>query len=116
MARATTFIPASASSGSCPPACPAPTGSSPTWSRSGNETRPGTRRRLSRRAGLPDLARGLPVCIRQLHPRRRRADAVLTLFCMSLLDWIVLLGTVVGIAAYGAWRTRHTDHLDTYLK
>jgi SSS family solute:Na+ symporter len=35
---------------------------------------------------------------------------------MTLLDWIVLLGTIVGIAAYGAWRTRHTDHLDTYLK
>lgn len=35
---------------------------------------------------------------------------------MSLLDWIVLFGAVVGIAAYGAWRTRHTDHLDTYLK
>jgi Na+/proline symporter len=35
---------------------------------------------------------------------------------MNLLDWIVLLGTMVGIAAYGAWRTRHTDHLDTYLK
>lgn len=35
---------------------------------------------------------------------------------MSWIDWIVLLGTVVGIAAYGAWRTRHTDHLDTYLK
>ncbi len=35
---------------------------------------------------------------------------------MTLLDWIVLLGTIGGIAAYGAWRTRHTDHLDTYLK
>ncbi len=35
---------------------------------------------------------------------------------MNALDWIVLLGTMVGIAAYGAWRTRHTDHLDTYLK
>jgi Na+/proline symporter len=35
---------------------------------------------------------------------------------MNLLDWVVLLGTMVGIAAYGAWRTRHTDHLDTYLK
>ncbi|HWA26598.1 MAG TPA: sodium:solute symporter [Lacunisphaera sp.] len=35
---------------------------------------------------------------------------------MSLIDWIVMLGAVVGIAAYGAWRTRHTDHLDTYLK
>ncbi len=35
---------------------------------------------------------------------------------MNPLDWIVLLGTMVGIAAYGAWHTRHTDHLDTYLK
>ncbi len=35
---------------------------------------------------------------------------------MNALDWIVLLGTMVGIAAYGVWRTRRTDHLDTYLK
>ena len=35
---------------------------------------------------------------------------------MNALDWIILLGTMIGIAAYGAWRTRHTDHLDTYLK
>ena len=35
---------------------------------------------------------------------------------MTTLDWIVLLGTMLGIAGYGAWRTRHTDHLDTYLK
>src|ERR1051325_4014947 len=35
---------------------------------------------------------------------------------MNVLDWVVLVGTMVGIAAYGAWRTRHTDHLDTYLK
>jgi SSS family solute:Na+ symporter len=35
---------------------------------------------------------------------------------MSGLDWIVLLVTMLGIAGYGAWRTRHTDHLDTYLK
>ena len=35
---------------------------------------------------------------------------------MNTLDWIVLLVTMVGIAAYGAWHTRHTDHLDTYLK
>jgi solute:Na+ symporter, SSS family len=31
-------------------------------------------------------------------------------------DWIVLLGTIVGIAAYGAWRTRHVRSLDTYLR
>ena len=35
---------------------------------------------------------------------------------MNALDWLVLLGTIVGIAAYGTWRTRHTDKLDTYLK
>ncbi len=35
---------------------------------------------------------------------------------MTVLDWIVLLGTMLGIAGYGTWRTRHTDHLDTYLK
>ena len=35
---------------------------------------------------------------------------------MNPLDWLVLLGTMVGIAAYGTWHTRHTDHLDTYLK
>lgn len=35
---------------------------------------------------------------------------------MNVLDWLVLIGAVVGIAAYGAWRTRHTDSLNTYLK
>lgn len=35
---------------------------------------------------------------------------------MNVLDWVVLVGTIVGIAAYGAWRTRHTDNLNTYLK
>ncbi len=35
---------------------------------------------------------------------------------MNSLDWLVLIVTMVGIAAYGAWHTRHNDHLDTYLK
>lgn len=35
---------------------------------------------------------------------------------MNALDWIVLLGTMLGIATYGTWRTRHTDNLNTYLK
>src|SRR5688500_14272361 len=35
---------------------------------------------------------------------------------MNAFDWFVLLGTMIGIAAYGAWRTRHTDNLNTYLK
>lgn len=35
---------------------------------------------------------------------------------MNALDWFVLLGTMIGIAAYGTWRTRHTRNLNTYLK
>jgi solute:Na+ symporter, SSS family len=35
---------------------------------------------------------------------------------MNVLDWVVLLGAILGIAAYGTWRTRHTDNLNTYLK
>lgn len=35
---------------------------------------------------------------------------------MNAFDWFVLLGTMIGIAAYGTWRTRHTDNLNTYLK
>ena len=35
---------------------------------------------------------------------------------MNLADWVVLLGTMVGIAAYGFWRTRHIRSLNTYLK
>lgn len=35
---------------------------------------------------------------------------------MNALDWIVLLGTMLGIAAYGTWRTRRTDSLNTYLR
>jgi Na+/proline symporter len=29
---------------------------------------------------------------------------------------VVLLGTIVGIAAYGSWRTRHVRSLNTYLR
>ncbi len=35
---------------------------------------------------------------------------------MNAIDWLVLLGTILGIVAYGTWRTRHTDNLTTYLK
>ena len=35
---------------------------------------------------------------------------------MNLVDWVVLLGTMVGIAAYGSWRTRDIRSLDTYLR
>jgi len=35
---------------------------------------------------------------------------------VNVVDWVVLLGTIVGIAAYGSWRTRHVRSLNTYLR
>ena len=35
---------------------------------------------------------------------------------MNAVDWVVLIGTIVGIAAYGAWRTRQVRSLNTYLR
>ncbi len=35
---------------------------------------------------------------------------------MNGADWVVLLGTIVGIAAYGFWRTRHVRSLNTYMR
>jgi len=35
---------------------------------------------------------------------------------VNVADWVVLLGTMLGIAAYGSWRTRHVRSLNTYLK
>ncbi len=35
---------------------------------------------------------------------------------MSPLDFIVLVGSILGIAVYGTWRTRHRDDLRAYLK
>jgi len=35
---------------------------------------------------------------------------------MSALDFVVLIGTMLGIAIYGIWRTRNRSELNTYLK
>ena len=35
---------------------------------------------------------------------------------MNVADWAVLLVTIVGIAAYGAWRTRDVRSLNTYMR
>jgi SSS family solute:Na+ symporter len=35
---------------------------------------------------------------------------------VNALDYLVLLGVMVGIAAYGMWQTRHRRDLRTYLK
>jgi SSS family solute:Na+ symporter len=35
---------------------------------------------------------------------------------MSSIDWIVLFGTLLGIVAYGIWKTRGTKTMDSYLR
>ena len=35
---------------------------------------------------------------------------------MNALDYLVLLGVMLGIAAYGMWRTRAQPDLHSYLK
>jgi SSS family solute:Na+ symporter len=35
---------------------------------------------------------------------------------MSALDFVVLIGSILGIAGYGVWRTRRCHDLQTYLK
>tara|TARA_B110000285_G_scaffold72181_1_gene83160 strand:- start:1300 stop:2973 length:1674 start_codon:yes stop_codon:yes gene_type:complete len=35
---------------------------------------------------------------------------------MSLIDWFVLLGTLVLIVGYGTWKTRKNNNLESYLK
>jgi Na+/proline symporter len=35
---------------------------------------------------------------------------------VNVVDWVVLLGTMLGIATYGSWRTRQVRSLNTYLK
>jgi SSS family solute:Na+ symporter len=62
------------------------------------------------------MARRLHFCIRQFHSLggfALRADQEVF---MNGLDWVVLIGSMVGIAAYGAWRTRGARSLTTYLK
>jgi len=35
---------------------------------------------------------------------------------MQILDWIVLLGTLLTIVAYGTWKTRGSKNVDDYIK
>jgi SSS family solute:Na+ symporter len=37
-------------------------------------------------------------------------------FRMSLIDWIVLFGTIIASVSYGTWRTRSTRTMEGYLK
>src|SRR3989454_10874172 len=51
-----------------------------------------------------------------VRPRGGPADGVRPDLLVNVADWVVLLGTLVGIAAYGSWRTRNVRSLNTYLK
>jgi Na+/proline symporter len=35
---------------------------------------------------------------------------------MSVFDWIIMLGTLLGIVAYGVWKTRHVNTVQSYLR
>ncbi len=35
---------------------------------------------------------------------------------MSILDWIIMLGTLLGIVGYGVWKTRGVTNMKSYLK
>jgi len=35
---------------------------------------------------------------------------------MSLLDWVIMLTTLLGIVAYGVWKTRGTKNVEDFLK
>lgn len=35
---------------------------------------------------------------------------------MSIFDWIIMLGTLLGIVAYGVWKTRHVNTVKSYLR
>ncbi len=39
-----------------------------------------------------------------------------TLFFMSTIDWIILIGTLLFIVFYGVWKTRGQKNLEHYLK
>jgi solute:Na+ symporter, SSS family len=51
--------------------------------------------------------------LRYLDRDTRRVDPFLF---MSPLDFVVLIGSMIGIAAYGVWHTRKNRGLNTYLK
>src|SRR6266508_4530048 len=70
----------------------------------------------ARRARVPHLARRLPVRFWMVRARGRPADRVHADLLVNGADWAVLLGTIVGIAAYGFWRTRHVRSLNTYMR
>src|SRR5215470_3884365 len=98
----------------------APIGCSRISSRSGNDVRAarrgGLRRGGARSPRIPHLARRLRIRLRVVRPRGAPAEGVHGDLLVNAADWLVLLGTLVGIAAYGSWRTRQVRSLNTYMR
>src|SRR4029450_4587156 len=114
---------------SCTPACPGsgsfrkesrgPIGCSPIWSLWASEAAAGRGaigHGAARPARVSHLARPLPHRVRLVRPRRAAALRVQPVLFVNVVDWVVLVGTMVGIAAYGSWRTRDIRSLNTYLR
>src|SRR4030095_1667320 len=78
--------------------------------------RPAIRRRAARTARIPHMARRLPVRVGMVRARGDPACELQPDLLVNPADWVVLLGTMLGIAAYGSWRTRHVGSLNTYLR
>src|SRR3954464_14640044 len=72
-------------------------------------------RRAGGRAALPQLARHLRPRDRRAGGRDRALHRADRGAAMSLLDALVLFGTLGAIIAYGIWKTRHTRDAAGYL-
>jgi Na+/proline symporter len=64
----------------------------------------------------PHLAGCLWIRALQFRPLGGVARGFVRDFFMSLLDFVVLIGSMVGIAVYGIWRARGRRDLETYLR
>src|ERR1700678_1669374 len=102
------------SSASCPPGCPGPTDCSRTSYPWVNEAGPGRRDHGAPR--IADLEAGLLIRPRRLRRMGRPADGAHLDVFVNALDYVILLGAMIGIAAYGIWRTRGKRDFNTYLK
>jgi SSS family solute:Na+ symporter len=63
-----------------------------------------------------NLERRLSFRDRQFHPVGRVARRLDGFLFMNALDFDVLIGSMLGIAAYGIWRTRSRRNLNAYLR
>src|SRR6516164_8004395 len=99
MAKAILFTPDWPFSASCLPVYPEPIGYSQIWSHWGNEHERSIPRRCpTGRTGISHLAQCLHFRVFIFRIVRRAAGAACARLRMNLLDWLVLVGAIVGIA------------------